>query len=157
MSGIAVTFQELGQPYTADESLLQSFRAMASETAVSAGTVLFRQGDPVRGIYVVESGKISLTMTESGRRIKYRSVGNGYILGLPATICDQPYSLTAEVSEASHVRFLEQHRVVEFLRGRSDLCLRVVEILGHELTDMRKAKAQASVPAKPAPSSTKVR
>ena len=148
MSGVAVIFPELGQPYTADESLLASFRAMAAETAVSAGTVLFRQGDPVRGIYVVESGKISLTMTESGRRIKYRSVSKGYILGLPATICDQPYSLTAEASEASLVRFVEQNRIVEFLRGRSDLCLRVVEILGHELTDMRKAKAQAAVPAK---------
>jgi CRP-like cAMP-binding protein len=150
MSGVAVTFQELGQPYTADESLLASFRAIAVEIAVPEGSVLFRQGDPVRGIYVVESGRISLTMTESGRHIKYRSVSKGYILGLPATICDQPYSLTAEASEVSLVRFIEQPRVVEFLRGRSDLCLHVVEILGHELTDMRKAKAQAAAPAKPA-------
>jgi CRP/FNR family transcriptional regulator, cyclic AMP receptor protein len=148
MSGVAVTFPELGQPYTADESLLASLRAIAAEIAVPEGSVLFRQGDPVRGIYVVESGRISLTMTESGRRIKYRSVSKGYILGLPATICDQPYSLTAEASEASVVRFIEQIRVVEFLRGRSDLCLRVVEILGHELTDMRKAKAKAAAPAK---------
>jgi CRP-like cAMP-binding protein len=87
-------------------------------------------------------------MTESGRHIKYRSVSKGYILGLPATICDQPYSLTAEASEVSLVRFIEQPRVVEFLRGRSDLCLHVVEILGHELTDMRKAKAKATTPAK---------
>jgi CRP-like cAMP-binding protein len=150
MSGTAVIFPELGQPYTADESLLSSFRAMTSETTVPAGSVLFRQGDPVRGIYVVESGRISLTMTESGRRLKYRSVSKGYILGLPATICDQPYSLTAEASEASVVRFIEQSKVVEFRRGRSDLCLHVVEILGHELTDMRKAKAQAAAPAKPA-------
>lgn len=142
-------FPELGQPYTADESLLASFRVMAEETAMGSGKVLFRQGDPAKGIYVVEGGKISLTMTESGRRIKYRTVGRGYILGLPATICDQPYSLTAEVAEAAQVRFIEQCKVVEFLRTRSDLCLHVVEILGHELTDMRKAKAQASAPAKP--------
>lgn len=155
MSGVAVTFPELGQPYTADESLLASFRAMAAESTVPVGSVLFRQGDPVRGIYVVEGGRISLTMTESGRRIKYRSVSTGYILGLPATICDQPYSLTAEASEASLVRFIEQSKVVEFLRGRSDLCLHVVEILGHELTDMRKAKAKAVVPAKPVSSPRK--
>ena len=157
MSGVAVTFPELGQPYTADESLLTSFRAMAAETAVPAGSALFRQGDPVRGIYVVESGRISLTMTESGQRIKYRSVSKGYILGLPATICNQPYSLTAEALEVSVVRFIEQVRVVEFLRGRSDLCLHVVEILGHELTDMRKAKAKAAAPAKFVANSQKTR
>lgn len=149
MSGATMIFPELGQPYTADESLLASFRAMADETVIGPGKVLFRQGDPAKGIYVVEDGKISLTMTESGRRIKYRTVSRGYILGLPATICDQPYSLTAEVVEPAHVRFVEQSKVVEFLRTRSDLCLHVVEILGHELTDMRKAKAQASAPAKP--------
>jgi CRP-like cAMP-binding protein len=139
-------FPELGQPYTADAELLASLRQMADAVPAAKGAVLFRQGDPARGIYVVESGKIALTMTEADRHIKYRTVTTGYILGLPATICDQPYSLTAEVSEAATLRFIEQKVVVEFLRGRSDLCLHVVEILGHELTDMRKAKAQAAVP-----------
>lgn len=142
-------FQELGQPYTADESLLSSLRPFAGAEPAAKGAVLFRQGDPARGIYVVESGKISLTMTEDDRRIRYRTVGAGYILGLPATICDQPYSLTAEVVEDVTLRFVDQATVVDFLRGRSDLCLRVVEILGHELTDMRKAKALASAPKLP--------
>src|SRR5258706_14619039 len=58
---------------------------------------LFRRGDPVFGVFLILSGKVRLGLEKNPRNFPCRDFGPGTVVGLPATLSDSPYSLTAEV------------------------------------------------------------
>jgi CRP-like cAMP-binding protein len=58
--------------------------------------MLFRQRDLPIGLYIVRSGEAMLLLTdENGNEVADIKVGAGSILGLPAVIANEPYSLSA--------------------------------------------------------------
>ena len=96
----------------------------------------------MRGVFLVRKWKVLLSMDSPNGKIPYRKAGPGYILGLPGTLGNLPYSLTAESLEDSEVAFVKRKDVVDLLRRRTDLCYQVVEILSWEVRDLRRAWAQ---------------
>jgi CRP-like cAMP-binding protein len=106
------------------------------------GTILFRQGEPVRGLYVVTSGSVRLSLVEQGA-VSDRHAGPSSVLGLPATMTGNAYSLTAQVLEPSQVFFVERDKVLGLLREQPHFCFEVVEILAHEVGHMRRDTAAA--------------
>lgn len=119
--------------------------ALAEGQRLPKGTVLFREGEPPRGVWVLRRGRVRLTMhNDSGKVVPYRSVRAGYVLGLPATILDVPYLFTAELLERSELAFIERGQMLQFLRQRSDLCFDVVQQLGGELIDLKIVPAPAA-------------
>jgi len=81
---------------------------------------------------------VRLTLNCADGQLTYRTVGLGHILGLPATLSDQPYSLTAETVEDSEFAVVDRKRLITLLRRRNDLFLQVVDILADEVRRMRK-------------------
>lgn len=118
--------------------LRERLEEMASSSAKPAGTVLFRRGDSVSGVFLIEKGKAKLTLGESSA-YPPRKLGPGSILGLPATLAGAPYSLTAEVVEDAQVGFIPRDTILEFLRANPLFCFQVTQILGEELSEMRTA------------------
>jgi CRP-like cAMP-binding protein len=60
-------------------------------------------------------------------------------VGLPASLSDSAYSLTAEVSEDAELVFLSRQRLLDLLREKPELCFQVMSILTEELTQTRTA------------------
>lgn len=113
------------------------FSSLAPASPRAKGTVLFRQGEPPCGIFLLLDGRARLFLTDDrGRAITFRRVGPGYALGLPGSILGQRYLFSAELLEDSKVVFVPRDQVLEFLHTRSDLCLDVVKLLGLELSEM---------------------
>lgn len=113
------------------------FTHLAPASTHAKGTVLFRQGEPPRGIFLLLEGRARLFLTDDrGRSITFRRVGPGYAMGLPGSILGQRYLFSAELVEDSKVTFVPRDQVLEFLRNRSDLCFDVVKLLGMELSEM---------------------
>lgn len=112
--------------------------ALAASERLPKGTVLFRQGESPRGVWVLHRGRARLTLrNDAGKSVPYRTVRAGYVLGLPAVILDVPYLFTAELMERSEVAFIERRQMLQFLRQRADLCFDVVQQLGGELIDLK--------------------
>ena len=124
--------------FVVSEELRERLEEMASSSAKPAGTVLFHRGDAVSGVFLIETGKVKLTLGESSA-YPPRKLGPGSILGLPATLAGAPYSLTAEVVENAQVGFIPRDAMLEFLRANPLLCFQVTQILGEELSEMRTA------------------
>ncbi len=117
--------------------LRAGFDHLAKATAHPKGSVLFRQGETPRGVFLMKHGRARLSMrSDTGRNVTFRNVGPGYVLGVPSTILNKPYLFTAELLEDSQVAFIPSGQVLEFLRKRSDLCFDVVQLLGGELMEM---------------------
>ena len=66
-------------------------------------------------------------------------MGPGSLLGLPATLNGRPYSLTATVAEDCKLVFVRREAVLRLLRQNTFVCFQALQILGSEISDMRRA------------------
>lgn len=123
-----------------DPEVVQGLAKISTPVEAAKGAVLFRQGDPVKGVFVINRGRILLSMSRGAKRMKYRTVGPGYVIGLPATLTGQPYSLTAEVQQKVEMGFVARDKAFEFLEQDPELCIRLIDFLGRELAWLREHK-----------------
>ncbi|ABF43195.1 cyclic nucleotide-binding protein [Candidatus Koribacter versatilis Ellin345] len=125
------------QAFVSPPELVDELKPLGHEITAVRGTILFHEGDPAKGVYIVLQGHASLTMsTENGNTVLARSSGPGSLLGLPGTFLRGIYQLTAEIDEDSRLIFVEREKVLEFLRQRTDLCMIVLSVLGNEVSQM---------------------
>jgi len=120
--------------------LAEALDTIASSHTCRPGDVLFRQGQAADGVLVVRRGKVRLYAgsSDGDTRLPYRTVGPGYVLGLPALFSGQPYSLTAEALEECVFGFVERTRALELVRRRLDLCFQAADLLARELRSLRE-------------------
>jgi CRP/FNR family transcriptional regulator len=119
--------------------LLEGLEKIAYPIEREAGSILLCEGE-TGGIFLLCRGKARLTMySRSGEKLAFRTVGPGYLLGLPASMRKQPYNYTVELLEDSQVAFIRNQDIPTLLRRRNDLCFRVVQTLCHELRRLQRA------------------
>jgi CRP/FNR family transcriptional regulator len=95
-----------------------------------AKSVLFREGKPASGVFLVCSGRIKLSLHGShGRSLVVQFVGPGEPLGLGATISARPYELTAEATAPCEVCFLPRKQFLQFLADYPSVSLELVKLL----------------------------
>jgi len=117
--------------------LVAALEQVANTVVLRRGAVLFHQGQQPSSVFVVRKGRVRLTLFCGDGELAYQTVGPGYILGLPATVSDQPYSLTAETVEDSEFASVDRKLLLLLLDRRNDLMVQVVAILADELRRMR--------------------
>lgn len=116
---------------------MEELKPLGHEITCVRGTVLFHEGDPAKGVYIVLAGHASLTMTtENGATVLARSSGRDSLLGLPGTFLRGIYQLTCTIDQDSRLIFVERERVLDFLRQRTDMCMLVLNVLGTEVAQM---------------------
>ena len=100
---------------------------------------LFHRGDPVGGVFLILSGEVRLGLDKNPANFPSRDFGPGTVLGLPATLSDSPYSLTAEVIGDAEVSYICRSDMLERLRQNSKLSFEVMNLLSEELAGTRNA------------------
>lgn len=127
---------------TAQSELL----ARATLRTEAKGAVLFRRGDPSLGVYLVRKGSIRLRLELGGEKaIVDRIVTCGAIVGLPATLAGQRYSLTASTLEDCELAFVERQRLLELISSKPSIGVELVRTLGEEVVKMRDILASSSM------------
>ena len=119
--------------------LREQLLRIATKVQKPKGTILFRRGDPVSGLYLILSGKVSLGLEADGSVMPTRMLSPGCIAGLPATVSGNPYSLTAEVTKDAELAFVPSEALLDLLRRDSSLCFQVMEMLSSEISQIRSA------------------
>lgn len=113
---------------------LQAFDGIKSTGAYPRNTILFAEGKPVRGVYLLCDGRAKLSIcAEGGKRLTLRVAGPGEVLGLGAALSNTPYEITAELLDSSQVVFVRRKELMKFLRGNPDVCMQVVRMLSQDL------------------------
>jgi CRP/FNR family transcriptional regulator, cyclic AMP receptor protein len=93
-------------------------------------TMLFIEGQQPRGVFVLCTGKAKLSTSSSeGKTIITKISEPGDVLGLNATISNQPYEVTAEMIEPGQANFITRDSLLQFLRENGEVALRVAEQL----------------------------
>ena len=126
-----------GEIFSPHPDLGAGFRELAPAILMTKATILFQEGRPAEGVFMLESGKARLSLRSvRGRRLTFRIVGPGYLLGLAPTILGKPYIFTAELLEDSSVFFIARPEVLRLLREHSGRCFDVLQQLSSELAEM---------------------
>jgi CRP/FNR family transcriptional regulator len=113
---------------------LRDFDEIKSRATFPRGTVLFAEGRPVRGIYVLCNGRAKLSIcADGGKRLTLRVASAGEVLGLGAALSNTPYEITAELLDASQVVFVRRKELMKFLRSHRQICMQVVRMLSQDL------------------------
>ena len=125
------------QPFRAPRELQKAISEIGKEKSVRTDAVLFKQGDPAKGLFLVESGKVALSQGNGRRKRMFGIADAGSLLGLPAIVRNQPYSLTATAVENSKLTFVSRTKAQRLLQSDPHLCFRAVQVLSNEVRALR--------------------
>ena len=113
---------------------LKALDEIKSLASYRRNTVLFAEGRPVRGIYILCDGRAKLSIcSDTGKRLTLRIAGPGEVLGMGAALSNTPHEITAELLDNSQVVFIRRKELMKFLRENTGICLQVVHMLSQEL------------------------
>lgn len=97
------------------------------------GAVLFSEGQPTRGIYIVQRGLVKLSVCASdGRTLILRIAHDGDALGVASTIGNRDYEATAEAQQPCDVTFIRQSDVVRMMRAHGEFALWITQLLSRD-------------------------
>lgn len=102
---------------------------------VPAGTVLFREGEQGREMYVINSGKVRITKTVRGQEKELAVLGQGEFFGEMSILNNKPRSATATVIEDARVLVLDPKTYETMLRNSTEIALRMVKRLAARLQE----------------------
>jgi CRP/FNR family cyclic AMP-dependent transcriptional regulator len=107
-----------------------------------AGTILFKEGEPGKEMYVIQTGRVQLTRTVRGREKHLATLPAGEFFGEMSIINKQPRSATATAIEESHCLVLDARTFEAMIRGNAEIAIRMIKKLA-----ARIAQANSQVEA----------
>jgi CRP-like cAMP-binding protein len=126
--------------FVADPELLRALETRSTPFTCETDRLLFNQDDPATGVYIVHEGAATLTMNaKHGARIFSIPALPGSLLGLPALISDQPYSLTAIAHAGAKVSFVSRSDFFALVQADPLLSLKMLQVLAAEVRTARQA------------------
>lgn len=125
------------------EDVRSVLNSMASPVAQPKNSVLFTQGDPPTGVYVIRKGSIRLTVKAGESEVLMRVAHPGSVLGLPGVLSNKPYSLTARVVHPCELGFVKAEKLIQLVRENPTLGLQVLQLLSEEVRAAREAMANS--------------
>jgi CRP/FNR family transcriptional regulator len=109
---------------------LLAFDSIKMTKAYPKGAMLFIEGQPSSGVYMLCQGKVKLSSCSSDGKIIILGIAEpGDILGLSAAMNDQEYETTAEVVELCQVNYIRSTDLLKFLKTNPSACLNAAKQL----------------------------
>jgi len=111
-----------------------TFDEFKEQSVLAKGELLFSEGRPARGVYMLCDGRAKLSVSsENGKRLMLRVAGPGEFLGLEAILQGEAHDFTAELLDAARVAFVKRKDLLKFLRDNPVVCMEVVSRLSEHL------------------------
>lgn len=99
------------------------------------GKILFAEGEPARGVYLLRTGRAMVSISSSeGRLVVLRMARAGDVLGLNSVVRNSSYEATVKTLEPCRTDFISRAELIE-LMGKGDAgTYALLKILSDELT-----------------------
>lgn len=128
------------ESFAADHMLIDALETRSLPVPCFESHILFNQGDPPSGLFILKSGEAVLSLkTPSGRVVMYLHAEAGSLLGLPGIIGNESYTMTAMARTGSEVRFVTRDDFEDLIRSEPSLYPTVLKVLAAEVRAARLA------------------
>jgi CRP/FNR family transcriptional regulator len=109
------------------------FDGLGSHISFPERFVVFEEGHPARGVFVVCKGRVKLTSSSlEGRAMILKIAGLGDLLGLAAVLGDHSYEVTAETLEPCIFKFVAREDFLHFLESSGEASRHATQMLEKE-------------------------
>ena len=115
---------------SAEEQLFQKFGK-----EIPKGTVLFREGEPGKEMYVLQSGRVAISKKVRDVEKVLAILGPGEFFGEMAVISNKPRNATATVEDAARLLVIDPRTFESMIRGNSEIAVRMIKKLAERLSD----------------------
>jgi CRP/FNR family transcriptional regulator, cyclic AMP receptor protein len=108
----------------------QRLNEIKSTELYPKGSLLFTEGQPSRGVFILCTGRVKLSTTSrEGKTIITKISDPGDVLGLNAVISSMPYEVTAEMMEPGQANFVPREPLLQLMRDHSEVALHTAQQL----------------------------
>ncbi|MHB8879640.1 MAG: Crp/Fnr family transcriptional regulator [Myxococcaceae bacterium] len=114
----------------AEETLFQRFGK-----EIPRGTTLFHEGEPGKEMFVLQSGKISISKKVRDVEKVLAVLGPGEFFGEMAIISNKPRNATATVAEDAKLLVIDPKTFEGMIRGNSEIAVRMIKKLAERLSE----------------------
>lgn len=126
--------------FVADPDLILTLENGSSPISCGGDRVLFRQGEIPAGLFILNQGELTLTMTSpSGAQVMQMQAAAGSLLGLPGLISGEPYTLTATARDGAFLSFVSRDDFTSLMQTNPLMALKMLEVLAAEVRSARHA------------------
>lgn len=117
-----------------DDDAADTLCSLLTTEECDSGSVLFRAGDAGDSMYLIEDGKVQISMKSSdGEELILAVLGRGDFFGEMALIDGKPRSANASVVEPSRLAVLSRQHFLSFLGSSSKVALEMLTALTRRL------------------------
>src|SRR5881392_4325746 len=117
-----------------DEEAAKELSGLLETLDCEAPKVLFRAGDAGDAMYLIERGKVRISVQATdGRELTLTELGQGDFFGDIALLDRQPRSANATVSEESRLAVLSREHFLSFMRSKPNVALEMLTALANRL------------------------
>jgi CRP/FNR family transcriptional regulator, cyclic AMP receptor protein len=111
------------------------------------GIVLFAEGDPVRGVYVLKTGSAAVSVSSSeGRVVILRLAHAGEVLGLNCVLSNSFYGTTVKTLAPCYIDFMSRAELIEFSEKSQAGANALLRLLSRELTQLTERTRSLLLP-----------
>lgn len=126
--------------FVAEKELIEALEKRSSTVICSEPRCLFAQGGKPAGLYILRKGSASLAMeSPTGGSLMSINLNPGSLLGLPALIGNEPYTMTANAEKDAELGFVTREDFNSLMLTDPSLAIRVLRVLAAEVRTARHA------------------
>ena len=114
----------------AEETLFQKFGR-----EIPKGTVLFREGEPGKEMYVLQSGKVAISKKVRDVEKVLAILGPGEFFGEMAIIANKPRNASATVADDAKLLVIDPKTFESMIRGNAEIAVRMIKKLAERLSE----------------------
>ncbi|HEV2834150.1 MAG TPA: DUF1003 domain-containing protein, partial [Pyrinomonadaceae bacterium] len=117
-----------------DDDAATNLRNLLSEKTVPQNTRLFRQGDTGDAMYLIESGRVRISIRDDDKQeVTLAELAQGDFFGEMSIIDGRQRSADAQVIEESRLAVLSRDAFLSFVRKKPDVALEMLSALTDRL------------------------
>ena len=126
------------RPVSSDlKMLLHGSHIRYLDSVHGRGKVLFAEGEPARGVYILRNGRAAVSISSSeGRIITLRMAQAGDVLGLNSVLRSSAYDATVKALEPCRTDFIPRVELLELMRTSQAGTQAILNILSYELNEL---------------------
>ena len=126
--------------FVAEKELIEALEKRSSTLICPEERRLFTQGGAPNGLYILRKGKAVMTMeSPTGGILLSIVLGPGSLLGLPALIGSEPYTMTATAEAGSEFGLVSREDFNSMMLTDPTIAVRVLRVLAAEVRTARHA------------------
>lgn len=111
------------------------------------GKVLFAEGEPARGVFILRTGRATVSISSSeGRLVILRIAQPGEVLGLSSVLRNASYNTTVKTSESCRTDFLPRRELADLMERSQPAARAISQILSRQLAELTERARSLLLP-----------